>query len=90
MLGKNWTELVLDGRHLEENKNCQLMCLPGSASQMFQLHPLKTVMVHKLYDSDCEARLNSVNRYVTGCTVGKSTLHSFCLTMNLGFKSVYT
>ena len=36
-----------------------------------RLYNVKRVMVHKLYDAECEARLNSVNWYYHGMQDGK-------------------
>ena len=51
------------------------------------LHPFQATVVHKLYDTDHEARLNSVNWCCLMCMMKKQTLYSFCLRVKIGLNS---
>jgi hypothetical protein len=54
------------------------------------LHPHKTNVVHKLYDTDHATILHIVNWYILGMYDGEEAPHSFCLAMNIDINSMDT
>ena len=42
-----------------------------NSTEMLHVHPYETTVVHKLCNTDCEARLNSVNWYLHTMMMGK-------------------
>jgi hypothetical protein len=58
---------------LVQNKNTCVCSICTRCSKTVHLHLFKTAVVHKLYNTDCEARLNFVNWYLLKNWI----LHSF-------------
>jgi GH43 family beta-xylosidase len=59
-----------------------------TATKLLHLHTYKTIVVHKLYDADHEARVNFVNWYLHGMLTAEIDPNSFCLVVKPGFISV--